>query len=262
MKLLDLLEETKNEVQRQVQEKKARNVFSFLKKGKIKKVVESGNDKTDVIPHVYEYELSDDFDVEVIKSIGISENGESYTVYRPKIRCDVNVIDTNREDVHKIQPFIVNQQLSKLFERNGIKLTIKDFHGDADWTTRDNFLQENEDKKINIQKKKASNVFEFLKTGTITVEQKHKLPSHYVMVKHTYEYTLSNFNVIISKPTDIPFIACNVMVKDTNETPIKISHYTIQGHLTKLFKKHRLELVVYNFTGDVEVIRPAKPMDW
>lgn len=127
MKLSNILEESK----REILQKKAEQVYEILKSGTFQRKSDDGHVAT------YTYELSDNPNILIKKTVGIDGDGNGFEQFQdqPVITCGVVVLDTNRKDITKVRPAFILNYLHKLFRHYKMTLSIGLFNGDIDWKT-------------------------------------------------------------------------------------------------------------------------------
>jgi hypothetical protein len=123
MKLLDIINESEEEPRKTAHLKRVKNVYKFLKKGTFR--FKANNNVNGDFYKIYSYELSDKHRIvtEEINGIG----------YRSVIYCEATVLDTNREDILKLRPKMINNKINYLFQKYKVdEIILERVDGDVE----------------------------------------------------------------------------------------------------------------------------------
>jgi hypothetical protein len=127
MKLLDIINESEEDPRKTAHLKRVENVYKFLKKGTFR--FKAHNNVDGDFYKIYSYELSDKHHI----ATGGVLNIDGDIIYESVVHCDAIVLDTNREDILKLRPKMINNKINYLFERYKVGgVIIEGIDGDVE----------------------------------------------------------------------------------------------------------------------------------
>ena len=227
--------------------KKGETYYKFLKKGKI-------------MWHglTYNYELSDEYDYRST-SMGMFGNEGLIPIMTPKA---IKVTGHGSEDSeYKKVPSsaIVRYFHNVVFKKYGVVISFSNAEFIGGVSEGPEKLNEESDDDVKIKEKlhkKGETYYKFYKKGTFT--------QTYVNndMVDIYSYELSDEHYVHTKNNKDIFINCGIQVEDTSGNKKLIRPHLVQSHLRNIFAKHNIEIYIQNFSGDINNVSPAKPMDW